>query len=76
MFLTAVAMNAAIFLDMTLVRTRFGGTYVFHLQGRKLAEQEISLQQVARCYLVSFSLIFDPEDGVDMVFRNVGSQAD
>jgi hypothetical protein len=30
------------------VNLRFGGTKLFHLQGRKIAEQETSLQQVAR----------------------------
>jgi hypothetical protein len=30
------------------VNRRFGGTYHLHVQGRKSAEQETSVQQVAR----------------------------
>jgi nitrate reductase gamma subunit len=45
-------MNAAIFWDVApwipyMIR-RFGGVYHLHLQSRKWAEQETSVQQVAR----------------------------
>jgi hypothetical protein len=44
-------MNVAIFWDIAPyspnMNRRFGGTYRLHVQGRKLAEQESSVQQVA-----------------------------
>jgi hypothetical protein len=48
-------MNVAIFWDIMLcspyVNRRLGGTYYFHLQDRKSAEQETSVQQVTRRYI-------------------------
>jgi hypothetical protein len=50
--LKAVVKNVAIFWDVALyspnVNRRFGGTYRLHHQGKKSAEQETSVQQVAR----------------------------
>jgi hypothetical protein len=47
--LTAVVMDVAIFWDIApfnpYVNRSFGGMYHFHLQGRKSAEQETSVQQ-------------------------------
>jgi hypothetical protein len=56
------------------VNDRFGGTYHLHLQGRKSAQQETSVQQVTGWFLVR--LIFDPEDLGDMFLRNVCSHTD
>jgi hypothetical protein len=50
--LTAVAMNVTILWDIApcspYVNRRFKGTYHLHLQGRKSAGQETSIEQVAR----------------------------
>jgi hypothetical protein len=49
--LTAVVMSGAIVWDIAscspYVNRRFGGMYDLHLQGRKSAEEETRLQQVA-----------------------------
>jgi hypothetical protein len=61
-------MNVAIFWAIApcsaYVNKRFGGTYHLHLQGRKSAEQETSLQQLAG--LVNLILI--PIDSVHSLF--------
>jgi hypothetical protein len=50
--LTAVAVKAAIFRDIApcspYLNRGFGGNYHFHLQGRKSAKQETSVQLVSR----------------------------
>jgi hypothetical protein len=55
-----VVMNVAMSLDIApcspYANRHFGRTYRLHLQGRKSAEEETSMQQVARHCLVSFSL--------------------
>jgi hypothetical protein len=63
--LTALFMKSTIFRDITpcspfKVNRRFGGTYRLHL--------------LATCFHAGFLLIlfFDPEDGGDMLLRNVG----
>jgi hypothetical protein len=59
-------MNPAIFWDIApfspYVNQCFGGTYHFHLQGRKSAEHETSVHQAT-----------GPEDEGDMFLRNIGS---
>jgi hypothetical protein len=58
--ITAVFMNAAIFSNIVLcspyVNRRFRGMYYLHVQGRKSAEQQSSVEQVA-------TLRYIPEDG-------------
>jgi hypothetical protein len=53
------------------VNRYFVGTYNLHLQGRKSAEQDPRVQQVARQ-----SQIYDPEDRGNTFPRNVGSYTD
>jgi hypothetical protein len=61
-------MDVAIFWDIEPcsphVNRRFEGAYRFHLQGRKSAEQDTSVQEVA-------GKAFDPEYGTDTFPRNV-----
>jgi hypothetical protein len=69
--LTAVIMNStAMFWDIApcspYVTQRFGRAYHLHLQGRKSAEQETCVQEMARY----------AEDGGDTFFRNVCSHTD
>jgi hypothetical protein len=51
-------MNVAIFWDIQscspYVNRRFGGTFHLHLQGRKSAEQDTSVQVVARPTAVKY----------------------
>jgi hypothetical protein len=87
-FLTEAVMNVEILWDMAACRhyvnSRFGGTYHLHLQGRKSAAHETSVQQVARQihYIPPAAprllalLIVDPEDGDDSFLRNVCSHTD
>jgi hypothetical protein len=65
--LTAVVMNVAVLCDIAPCSRRFGGTYHLHLQRRKSAEQETSVQKVARQ---------NSKDGGDTFLRNVGSHTD
>jgi hypothetical protein len=69
--LTAVVMKSTIFWDLTAcsplkVNRRLGGTYRLHLRGLQAL--------LATCFHTGFllGLFFDPEDGGDMFFRNVG----
>jgi hypothetical protein len=59
--LTPVVKNVAILSDIApcsrYVNRRFGGTYRFHLQGRKSAERETNLQKVARQIFLSSALV-------------------
>jgi hypothetical protein len=63
---TAVVTKAAIFCNIVpcspYVNRRFGGTYYFHLQGKKSVEREPSVQQVGRQCLATTWRYF-PEDG-------------
>jgi hypothetical protein len=81
--LTAVVMKSTIFWDTTPcsplnVNRRFGGTYRLHLQGRKISSARNQRESRWQAELLSlppaFLLIifFHPEDGGDMLLRNVG----
>jgi hypothetical protein len=79
--LTAVVMKSIIFWDITLcsplsVDWRFGGTYRLHHQGRKISwarNQRESRWQEGGFHAGFFlSLFSGPEDGGDMILRNVG----
>jgi hypothetical protein len=66
-------MNVAIFWDIApfipYVNRHFGGTYHFHLQGRKRAEEGIRVWLVSR-------LIYYLGDGGDRFLRNGGLHTD
>jgi hypothetical protein len=71
---TTVVMNVTILWDTApcglYVNRRFRRAYQLNLQGRKSAEPaELGCWFLAR-------LIFNPEDGVGMLLRNVGSPTD
>jgi hypothetical protein len=78
--LTAVVMKSTIFWDITpcsplSIHRRFGGTYRFHLQGRKNKfSNKPAWKQVASSFHAGLllNLFFDPEDGGNMFLRNVG----
>jgi hypothetical protein len=68
--LTASVMKSAIFLDIMpcsplKVNRRFGGTYRLHLQGRRISRASFHAGFL-------LGLVFDAEDGGDMILRNVG----
>jgi hypothetical protein len=75
-------MKNTMFWDITpcsllKVNGRFGGTYRLHLQGRKISRarnERESRALFAACFHAGFllGLFFGPEDGGDMLFRNVG----
>jgi hypothetical protein len=50
---------------------RFGGTYHFQLQNRR-ATQARNQKKKPQSELRLLGLFFDPEDGSDIIFRNVG----
>jgi hypothetical protein len=71
--------------NLSKANRRFGGTCRLHLQGRRISRarsqresrwQAEPPEQSRACHLFSPGflalLIFDPEDGGDMFFRNVG----
>jgi hypothetical protein len=65
-------MKSTIFWDIMpcrplRVNQHFGGTYHFHLWGRKMSQQETSTKAGGK-----LRLFFDPEDGGDIFLRNVG----
>jgi hypothetical protein len=70
--LTAVVMGSSIFCYMTpcstLKNRRFGGIYRFHRQGRIISK--VGNQHKAGN---KQNLLFEPEDGVDMILRNGSS---
>jgi hypothetical protein len=76
-------MKSTIFWDIRScspmsVNRRFGGTYRLHLQDRRISRarnQFASRALLAPCFHAGFllGLLFDPEDGVDMFFRNICS---
>jgi hypothetical protein len=75
--LTAVVMKSTIFWDIMpcsplKVDQRFRGTYHLHFQGRRISQANRA--PLATCFHAGFllGLFFDPEDGGDMLLRNVG----
>jgi hypothetical protein len=58
------------------VSRRYGETCRLHLQGRRMRhsrnQRESSWHAELCCCSFLFGLFFDPEDGGDMFFRNVG----
>jgi hypothetical protein len=70
-------MNVAIFWGLALgsphANRRFGGKYRLHLQDRKSAEQETSVQQVASHILTTRRCI--PEDGNIHSYRRENLQS-
>jgi hypothetical protein len=66
-------LSSGIYIPMKMNR-RFGVTWRFHLQDRKRSQAKN--QQVSACYLFHAGfcpgLFFDPENGGDMFFRNIG----
>jgi hypothetical protein len=78
--LTVVVMNVAIFCDLALcspyVNRRCGEMYHLHIQRRKSAEKETSMQQVASQNAIFLSSFFTLMMEVIKFLQNVGSHTD
>jgi hypothetical protein len=77
--LTAVVTKSSILWDVALCNPlkfnrRFGGTYHFHLQFRRISQTRNQGALLATCFHAGFffGLFFDLEDEADMFLRNVG----
>jgi hypothetical protein len=77
--LVAVAMKISFFLDITpwsplKFNQRFEGTCRLHLQGPRINQGHG--KHSSACHLLNagflLGLFFDPEDGGDMLLRNIG----